>query len=454
MKYLTKVFFILFISTVVLTTGSSCKKFLDAKTDSKIDTPRSITDLEGMLNYYFVVNAKNPMYGEFSSDNIYLSDASWASALDIQRALYCWQKFDGANADWFGSYQGIFYCNVIIESLSKIDLSGVEESRMDNVRGSALFLRAFNHFALAQLFTKPFDSTSADTDLGLPIKINSDYNEHVGRASVMETYNQIIKDYKECIPLLPIVPATRNLASRPAAYAALSRLFMSMRDYRRANLYADSCLELYKPLLDYNTVNANAAIPFMPLNDEIIFDARTNANAFLGPTYAKIDSVLYKSYDNNDLRKLIFFKKNSDGSISFKGQYTGNSGTNLFCGLATDEIYLTKAECCAREGDRTKALLFLDSVLIKRYKTGQFAQSIAPDAQAALTLILNERRKELVFRTIRWMDLRRLNFEDSFKKSLVRYINGQVFTLEPNSLRYVLLIPDATIKLSGLVQNP
>ncbi len=454
MKKSTKIFFVLAISTIIATTVASCKKFLEAKTDSKIDTPHSIVDLEGMLNYYFVVNAKNPMYGEFSSDNIYLSDASWAAALDIQRALYCWQKFDGANADWFGSYQGILYCNVILESLSKIDLSGVAESRINNVRGSALFLRAFNHFALAQLFTKPFDSTTSANDLGLPIKINSDYNEHVGRASVLETYNQIIKDYKESISLLPVVPATRNLASKPAAYAGLCRTFMSMRDYRNASLYADSCLLLYKSLIDYNSINPNAALPFSPLNDEIIFDARTNTNAFLGPTYAKIDSLLYKSYDTSDLRKAIFFKKNADGSISFKGQYTGNSGTNLFCGLGTDEIYLTKAECLARTGEKEKALAYLDSVLIKRYKTGQFTPSTASDAQMALIKILDERRKELIFRTIRWMDLRRLNFEVQFQKSLVRYINGQTFTLEPNALRYVLLIPDATIKLSELIQNP
>jgi len=73
--------------------------------------------------------------------------------------------------------------------------------------------------------------------------------------------------------------------------------------------------------------------------------------------------------------------------------------------------------------------------------------------QGVLQLIIEERKKELVFRGLRFTDLRRLNKEDA-GITLNRIVNGREYKLLPNSLRYTLPIPDDAIAGSQIVQNP
>jgi hypothetical protein len=67
--------------------------------------------------------------------------------------------------------------------------------------------------------------------------------------------------------------------------------------------------------------------------------------------------------------------------------------------------------------------------------------------------VLTERRKELVGRGLRWFDLRRLNLDPRFQKSLSRTIAGQTYELAPQSKKYTFPIPDQEVKTYGWVQN-
>jgi len=72
-----------------------------------------------------------------------------------------------------------------------------------------------------------------------------------------------------------------------------------------------------------------------------------------------------------------------------------------------------------------------------------------------LKIILDEKRKELPFTgNSRWEELRRLNKEQAFAKTLTRFVNNQTYTLAPNDNRYVWPIPDQEIRLTGMAQNP
>ncbi|MBO9635898.1 MAG: RagB/SusD family nutrient uptake outer membrane protein, partial [Chitinophagaceae bacterium] len=121
-------------------------------------------------------------------------------------------------------------------------------------------------------------------------------------------------------------------------------------------------------------------------------------------------------------------------------------------------MYLTRAECYARKGELVLATKDINDLLRTRWKkigtvTTYVDQSFA-SADEALNVIIKERRKELIFRGIRWSDLRRLNKEDRFKQTLQRSIGGQTYTLEPNSYKYALPIPDYVIQQSSIPQNP
>jgi len=75
------------------------------------------------------------------------------------------------------------------------------------------------------------------------------------------------------------------------------------------------------------------------------------------------------------------------------------------------------------------------------------------DADRLLRIILEERRKELIFRGLRWPDLKRLNKDSKFQVSLMRDFNGERYMLSPNSLNYGILLPQSAITVGGLIQN-
>jgi len=93
--------------------------------------------------------------------------------------------------------------------------------------------------------------------------------------------------------------------------------------------------------------------------------------------------------------------------------------------------------------------------MIKRWNNnGSWAPFTAADATDALNKILVERRKELLFRGLRWSDIRRLNVEGA-NITLTRNIRGTLYTLPPNDIRSVMLISLGEILHSPDVQqNP
>ena len=437
---------------VFLFTGlTSCKKYLDAKPDQSITTPSTMEDLEGILNGYGFINARYPSAAETASDDFYLTTADFNNLIDIQRSFYSWQKAPNFVGDYSGPYGSIEYVNIILETLPKI---AGDKERKDVIQGNCLFVRASYHYALAQLFAKPYAKASAATDLGIALRLTSDITVKPVRSTVADTYSSVIADLVKSKSLLPANPGVKYEAGKTAVYGMLARVYLSMSDYKNAGLYADSALSLYNNLINYNTINSAAAIPFTQFNDEVIYDCRAPGPQSLSQSRAKVDSVLYASYAANDLRKVVFFKNNANGTKAFKGNYTGIAGATLFTGIATNELYLIKAEAAARNDDADKALTALNTLLKNRYKTGTYIPYDTIDADELLDLILTERRKELLFRTLRWTDLRRLNMDPKRAKTLTRNVAGTVYMLEPNGLRYVFQIDQDAVNISGLQQNP
>lgn len=64
----------------------------------------------------------------------------------------------------------------------------------------------------------------------------------------------------------------------------------------------------------------------------------------------------------------------------------------------------------------------------------------ATDKDEALRIVLDERRREFASRVSTAIDLKRLNYEDKFKKTVTHTADGETFTLAPNDNRYIFPI--------------
>jgi hypothetical protein len=441
---------------LLLMLSVSCKKYLDAKSDSKEEIPSTIQDCQDILSDYTLYN-DYPIDGENSSDDFYLSDGTFGGQQSDDQEIYEWSPIamhltNTNPVSWANPYNGILYANVVLDTYAKFSAADQASVAGLNVKGQALFFRSGFFYELAQLYAKPYNATTAGQDLGIPLRMTSALTEKLTRATVQQTYDQIINDLKTAIPILPNFTSLTSAPTKAAGYAELARVYLAKGDYTNALVNASACLNIKSDLLDYNTVVPNyyAFTTFPNSNKEVIFNTETVYNAPAGSSF--IDSTLVMSYDTSDLRRKLFCSSNGDGTFTFLGTYSGDY--NYFTGLAVDEVYLIKAECEARAGSTSDALKDLNTLLVTRYKTGKFVPVTATSADDALSKILIERRKELIYRGTRWADLRRLNQDPRFAITLTRNINGTIYTLPPNDLRYTLLIPYYIIQYGGYQQNP
>lgn len=444
----------LLCSFIILT---ACKKdFLDAKPDLNKVVPATIDDYQALLDDDSRMNNFYPIVSDVASDDVWITATALNTLSVTLRNAYVWGEdmFNDNNLnDWNSPYRTVFQSNIVLEGIDKITPAAYRVADWNNVKGSALFFRSIAFHGMLQEFAKPYDANTAATDMGIALRLNADLNEKSVRSPVKDCYERIIADLKEAALLLPAVSVYKTRPSKAAAYGLLARTYLSMGIYNEAGRYADSSLKYYSTLLDYNTLNASATFPVPMFNAEVVFHARTSSiSSFVDANVGRIDSVLYKSYHADDLRKKIFFKVVSGNVVSYCGSYAGIVAP--FAGIATDEIYFIRAESRARGGDKDGAMSDVNTVLQKRWKTGTFVPLSAANAADALVKVLTERRKELLMRNTRWSDLRRLNKEAQFAVTITRLLNNQTYVLPPNDNRYVFPIPNAVITQTGMPQNP
>lgn len=449
---INKLFFYLLFAFGLMTI--SCKKYLDVKPLKTLVVPTKLKDLQALMDNYEVMNQKYPALLELPSDDYYINSTDWNAAWITERLNYVWDKDVTYLASYKYVYQIVNTSNVVLKELDDEKFEQFNElQEYRDIKGQALFCRAFAFYNLAQLYCKPY-STTSEQDPGIVLRLDPDVEQKSVRSTVKQTYDQIIGDLKMAVELLPNTVVAKSRPGKAAAIGALARTYLSMRDYENAGKYADACLKENASLMDYNQVDVNAMTPFERFNIETVYYCYMDYISLFFDPSGKIDTTLYASYDEKDLRKSIFFFPNGDGTHSYKGSYDGTSyyGT-LFNGIATDEMYLIRAESFARAGNTTAALTDLNKLVEKRWDQNSFTPLNAGSATAALDLILEHRRKELVFRGLRWTDIRRLNLEGR-NITLKRVIDGTPYLLPPNDLRTVMLIPQEVIDLSGIPQNP
>lgn len=446
MKYI-----ILFSLSLVF---ASCSKYLDEKPDEKLSAMNSLEDCQAILDRYLYVSAFGIGAMESSADNYYLNPEFWTQVAEEDRNMYRWApenlfpRYGLTGNEWSYCYDNIFRSNAVLE---KVENFKENEQGYSNVKGQAYFIRAHHYLQAVWTWALAYEKANATSKLGLPLRTGTNFNEEVGRSNLEQTYQLILQDAYRAAENLPVIPMHVYRPSKPAALALLARVYLSMNQYDSCYKYSAMAWSLKSDLLDYNNateVNVAADKPFQNFNKEVVFEY----GSLLGltnPQYSFIDTNLVKGYSNYDIRKDAFFIPVGNQFI-FKGSYNDNSN---FAGITTAEVLLMKIESAARIDRSSEAVQGLNLLLQHRIQTNQFVPYVFTSRENLIADILQERRKELLMRGLRFMDVKRLNVMGA-AITMKRIIDGEEIILPPNDLRYALAIPEDIIALSRIVQNP
>lgn len=441
---------------------ASCEKFLDERISKTSTVPATVEDLQSLLDNGSKINMGNyPVFIETGTDDFQISSEAFANLSTFNKEIYTYknpESYPTATeiALWRNPYYSVSLANTVLDELPRVRASkGLD---FNHIKGQAQFHRAYVHFMMAQVYCGPYDKMTAHNELGIPLRLSADINVKSKRSTIAETYESIISDLKEAATLLPIDVSVMTRPSKVAALAALSKVYLTMGDYENTARYAEQALAFYSTLIDFNDVNVNANFPFPQMNKETIFFAYSSGTAMLNATRSSyINKDLMSLYDLNDMRLKAYFTFEKNGEYTFKGHYLGFGGSAFFCGLTTSELLLNLAESNVRMNKLSASNANLNQLLIHRIEKKYYNPIQINDQGMLLIAVLNERRKELIRRGVRWSDLRRLNKEDKFRKTISRKlkINGQdkVFELFPNDQNYIYKIPIEVISMTGMKQN-
>lgn len=471
----------LYIISIVALTG--CDKFLDIKPKDKF-IPVTMSDYENMLNAGSTVNYGDQFW-DLMSDDAFLPEGEPGNLFSKQqvwgRRMYTFNPSpfeQGANDFlWSEGYKRIFYYNTVINNI--LESTEGTEANKKSVRAEALLHRAMEHLQLVNVYAHHYDAATAATQHGVPIALIADINAKFVRNTVKEVYEQILNDGNAALADLPLKnKLTKFRASKAGGYALLARTYLFMGDYENARKNADLAIGLQGTLKDMNTYNVIIPGPFpnvpgAPLGWTNIPDGQLNpetivARHFLRPFGLGMDVCaspeLTALFTDNDKRWTLYYANGWPPAPPFN--YMNRYQVKLFLRgdfysnyLNVPEMYLVRAECLAREGKLDDALADINKLRLNRIVPAAYVAytpaDFGNDAERVLRFVLEERRRELAFTGMRVIDLKRLNKEARFKKTITHTAEGKTYELLPGSNQYLRqLWPNATVFNPDWPLNP
>lgn len=472
-----KIIYFIFIVSGLLLQG--CDDFLDVKPKG-FTIPELTGDYERLLNSQEIQNVLDN-YPVYITDDILLCDEGAGGDMngfefkgidESKRNLYTFQHgqvFTPGNNDqiWNGAYSNIFTYNAVANNV--MSATDGTEADKKHLRGEALVGRAFEYLNLVNVYAKHYDEKTAASDFGVPIVLSEEVGSTATytRNTVAEVYQRIEDDLNEAVGLLKDKVSNSYHPTKSIAYAFLSRVYLYKGDYDKALTNANKALEINKELIDYKPYKAikgqwrhivladdeTQTFPEEAKSLENIYTRQFwNSNNLFKAICASKD--LLDTFESQlapgaeDMRlKLFFFDGAMDpgsGMQYFPGFQMYAPYITVCSGLSTPEIYLIAAECEARIGSVAKALGHLNTLRDMRIKNNvQYVNIPEKTREEALKLVIDERRREFVFNGLfRLIDLKRLNRESWFAKTITHSADGETWTLPPNDPRYIMPVPE------------
>lgn len=319
---------------------------------------------------------------------------------------------------WASWFKQIYRCNAVLEGLNAA--SSLSDAVRRQLKGEALFMRAFCHFQLTSLFGP------------VPYIVMTDYqaNSVAGREDVAIIYAKITADLIEAKELLGAnyVSGTNESSServRPnkfAAAALLARMYLYQEQWAKAESEATF-------VIDNASTYTLTPVPgvFLKNSSEAILQWMATLpgyNTYTGgtlvpsatPILITLSSDLTNAFEASDLRKTNWTKTVASGAQSyvFPFKYQVGQGANAVTEytmvLRLTELYLIRAEARLKQSDVNGSVSDVNKI---RDRAG-LAPTVATSTTDIMTAIIQERRVEMFAETgDRWFDLKRTGAIDS-----------------------------------------
>lgn len=430
----------------------ACDGFLDEKPNVSLVVPTSLDDLQALLDNTDQAMNEHGQFPLLRSDEFVADESLVDAELEMLRNVYLWEpnpySQDDLVMDWTRPFNQILITNIVLEKAGRIQPSTSRETeRKAQLMGSAYFFRALANFTLAQVFAPAFRPNGNNNSLCFPLRDTADPNTSFGLSTTAEAYDFIITDLEKALELLP---QSSELPTRPnliSAKALLARIYLSMGIYDKAGEYAELVLAEKSDLKDFNEITVSGINPFARFNKETIFYSQFAFSGFTFSQLFKVSDEFLSLYNEDDLRLPLYFIRRPGGWKNFIGHYSGS--IEYFSGITTAEMYLIAAESAVRNGNLAKARNLFALLAGKRMRNGLVPDLSSLSDEGLLSEILDERKRELFGRGLRWSDLKRLNLEERFEVTFVRKYRETTISIPPNDSRYVSVIPPREIELES-----
>jgi hypothetical protein len=472
----------LLLSATLLTAASSCNvldqdPYVNLPVDGGFSTPARITSsLIGVYN-----DLQN---AEFLGGRALIYSDIRSADTDIPTYFGNVGRFQMLSTDafasnaWIGGYRTIFGVNTFLQNLA--DNTGkLTAAQEKQYIAECKFIRALTMWHLVNLFAQPYNFTADASHPGIVIQLTAprnsieafDTSTRLPRASVAAVYTQMEKDLNEAIADLPVVSGTRTIsnvgrATRGAAQALLSRVYLYKGDYTQAASFANTvisantyALNANDPRLAFYTFTTNESIFSVAMNQNDNPNTNNAIGQHYGPDrraditinpFASIDTTQFRSKDRR--RTTLFDIRTSSTSTNV---YTAKfyAVDNWVPIIRYPEVLLTRAEALAQldPGVSADAITLLNTVRRRSLPNvpayASYTAASFANKQALIDAILFERRIELSFEGFRLYDLLR------YKRDIPAH--GTVPRIPYNDSRVIFPIPYTDTQLNPLLtQNP
>ena len=476
MKYIYKIV----LGLLIILNFNSCDSFLDVELQGEY-IPTTYEDYAFLLNNQSLINQFEIGYVNLFTDDLEKSsdeDITDEVSFDdepVQAVNYYFfnpgptYEIEENDRYFTSAYSQIYTFDFVANNILEAT-DGSEEEKLA-LRAEALFGRAYNFFKLVNLYAKAYNSTTASTDYGVPLILEDNIYAEYGRNSVEEVHNQIINDLLEAIPYLSVTSSSNFHPTKACGYFLLAKLYLFRGEFDNALNYANLAIE-NKGTFELQDLKNYVAIPggwgarifslvtFRAMEDMVDVSEnmylKNSFDNFHGSVLASEELVAIFDKDlpstSQDMRRELYFEDdyadfNTAYRIRFPGRTIFGAFVNRNSGILLPDLYLVLAETEARVGNKDKAMEYINYLRDFRIKNN--VPLTASTNEEALIKVFEERRRELCFVSdFRFQDLKRLNKEDAFAKTVTHTFGDVEYTLPPNDPRYILPLPNNVIQFN------